>query len=86
MVRNSLVHDLGVTEDAKQTDSRTVRIGKGPLDLDTIMYLERYRDQLSSVIFISYSHADKTLARALASASQAPQLAKYLPKRVVDES
>lgn len=40
-VRNSLVHDLGVTDDPKQTDARTVRLGKGPLDLDTIVYLER---------------------------------------------
>jgi hypothetical protein len=41
IVRNSLVHDLGVTDDARQTDPRTVRLGKGPLDLDTIVYLER---------------------------------------------
>jgi hypothetical protein len=40
-IRNSLVHDLGVTDDPKQTDARTVRLGKGPLDLDTIVYLER---------------------------------------------
>jgi hypothetical protein len=40
-VRNSLVHDLGVTDDPKQTDARTVGLGKGSLDLDTIVYLER---------------------------------------------
>ncbi len=36
-VRNSLVHDLGASDDPKKGDPRTVKLGKGPLSLDDIV-------------------------------------------------